>query len=120
MKRCSCYRSRGARTCTVQADCTEVAGRYPNLRRTSDTTYIEEWQQHRYVRMPRETSHLYLRYFHGGNLWETDHFLRRMRNTPKDLLLYAWHRYVRGDVFEHPRFQLTDRMRSAFGDTDDE
>lgn len=88
--------------------------RYPNIRRTSDTTFVNEWQKQRYAILPREKSHLYLRYFHGDNLWEREHFLRRMRNTPKDLLLYAWHRYVRGDVFGHPRFQLTPKMEAAF------
>lgn len=88
--------------------------RYPNIRRTSDTDYVNDWREKRYHIMPREDSYLYLRYSHDDNLWETDHFLRRMRNTPKDLLLYAWHRYVRGDVFDHPRFQLTEQMQEAF------
>jgi glycosyltransferase involved in cell wall biosynthesis len=88
--------------------------RYPNIRRTSDTDFLNDWREKRYTILPREFSYLYLRYSHGGNLWETDHFLRRMRNTPKDLLLYAWHRYVRGDMFGHPRFQLTETMEEAF------
>jgi glycosyltransferase involved in cell wall biosynthesis len=88
--------------------------RYPNIRRTSDTKYLNAWREKRAAILPREDSYLYLRYSHDDNLWGTDHFLRRMRNTPTDLLLYLWHRYVRGNVFDHPRFQLTDRMRSAF------
>jgi glycosyltransferase involved in cell wall biosynthesis len=88
--------------------------RYPNIRRTSDTEYLNDWRQKRAAILPREASYLYLRYSHDGNLWGTDHFLRRVRNTPTDLLLYAWHRYVRGNLFDHPRFQLTARMRSAF------
>jgi len=88
--------------------------RYPNIRRTSDTKYLNDWREKRAAILPREDSYLYLRYSHDGNLWGTDHFLRRMRNTPTDLLLYLWHRYVRGKLFDHPRFQLTDRMRSAF------
>jgi glycosyltransferase involved in cell wall biosynthesis len=88
--------------------------RYPNIRRTSDTDFVNDWMEKRYHILPREDSYLYLRYFHGDNLWEQDHFLRRMRNTPRDLLLYAWHRYVRGNVFGHPRFQLTDTMWAAF------
>lgn len=88
--------------------------RYPNIRRTSDTDFVNEWREKRYAIMPREDSYLYLRYFHGDNLWEKDHFLRRMRNTPKDFLLYAWHRYIRGDMFGHPRFQLTPTMKEAF------
>ncbi|PEN12325.1 glycosyl transferase family 2 [Longibacter salinarum] len=88
--------------------------RYPNLRRTSDTDFVNAWQKHRYKVLPIEEAYLYLRYSHGGNLWEQDHFLRRMRNTPKQLLLYAWHAYIRGDVFNHPRFRLTSKMEEAF------
>jgi glycosyltransferase involved in cell wall biosynthesis len=92
----------------------DVDIRYPNIRRTSDTDYVNDWMEKRYQILPRDDSYLYLRFSHGDNLWETDHFLRRMRNTPKDLLLYAWHRFVRGDVFGHPRFRLTDKMEAAF------
>lgn len=92
----------------------DAAIRYPNIRRTSDTDYLNDWREKRHVILPREDAYLYLRYSHDGNLWETDHFLRRMRNTPTDLFLYAWHRYVRGDVFGHPRFQLTEEMEAAF------
>jgi len=88
--------------------------RYPNIRRTSDTDYVNQWRDARYTVLPRSDSFLYLRYFHGDNLWEKDHFLRRIRNTPKDFVLYGWHRFIRGDVFGHPRFQLTDQMERAF------
>lgn len=89
--------------------------RYPDLRRTSDTHYLEAWRaQRRYVMLPASESYLYLRYFHGENLWEQEHFLRRMRNTPKDFLAYLWYRYVRGNEFMHPRFQLDVQGRTAF------
>ncbi|RMH60681.1 MAG: glycosyltransferase family 2 protein [Bacteroidetes bacterium] len=88
--------------------------RYPNLRRTSDSHYINSWSRLRYAILPPEQSHLYVRYFHGGNLWEQEHFLRRMRNTPRDWLAYAWYKYVRGDVFAHPRFRLSQEAREAF------
>ncbi|MFP4228402.1 MAG: glycosyltransferase family A protein [Salinivenus sp.] len=92
----------------------DAAIRYPNIRRTSDTDYLNDWREKRHAILPREDAYLYLRYSHEGNLWETSHFLRRMRNTPTDLLLYVWHRYLRGDVFGHPRFQLTEKMEAAF------
>lgn len=88
--------------------------RYPNIRRTSDTDYLHDWRERRYAILPREDSYLYLRYSHGDNLWETDHFLRRMRNTPTDFVRYLWHRYVRRDLFAHPRFQLIEQMEEAF------
>lgn len=92
----------------------DAAIRYPDLRRTSDTDFLNDWREKRYTQLPREAAHLHLRYSHGGNLWEADHFLRRMRNTPKDFLLYGWYRFVRRDLFKHPRFQLSEAAREAF------
>ena len=88
--------------------------RYPDLRRTSDSYYLNAWREHKHALMPIEEAYLYIRCFHGENLWGADHFLRRMRNTVPDLLAYGWHRYVRGDVFGHPRFQLDENAREAF------
>lgn len=88
--------------------------RYPNLRRTSDSTYVEQWQKRRYTILSHGTEGLYVRYFHGGNLWEQEHFVRRMRNTPADFVAYLWARYVRRDVKTHPRFRLTPETEAAF------
>ena len=88
--------------------------RYPTLRRTSDTAFLNAWMEKSYVQLPSEEAHLHLRYCHGGNLWEQEHFLRRMRNTPQDLLLYGWYRFIRRDLFSHPRFRLTEEAQEAF------
>lgn len=88
--------------------------RFPHLPRTSDTHYKNDWRSAGTVVMPLTYAHLHLRYFHGENIWERDHFLRRMRNRPKDLLAYGWWKFVRGDVKRHPRFRLSDKARRAF------
>ncbi len=88
--------------------------RYPSLPRTEDTVYVNEWLKKSYVQLPEKYAYLYIRAFHGANTWEVDHFLRRMRNTPIDTLRYGWYRYVRGNLFAHPRFQLTAEMQAAF------
>ncbi len=88
--------------------------RYPSLPRTEDTVYVNEWLKKSYVQLPEEASYLYIRAFHGSNTWEVDHFLRRMRNTPTDSVRYAWYKYIRRDLFAHPRFQLTKEMQTAF------
>lgn len=88
--------------------------RYPNLRRTSDTAYLKAWRAQSHVQLPLSEAHLYIRYSHGDNLWEPQHFLRRMRNTPGDLAAYAWFRYVRGNLFAHPRFRLSEEAQAAF------
>ncbi len=92
----------------------DEAIRYPSLKRTEDTVYVDEWRQKSYYLIPKSASYLYVRSFHGSNTWEVDHFLRRIRNTPLDTLQYIWCKYVRRDLFIHPRFQLTRKMKDAF------
>ncbi len=88
--------------------------RYPELRRTSDTAYINSWRERNYCMLPADDAYLYVRYSHGDNLWEQDHFLRRMRNTPRDLLSYVYHKHIKRDLFQHSRFNLTTEAREAF------
>ncbi len=88
--------------------------RYPSLPRTEDTVYVNEWLARSYVQLPADASYLYIRSFHGSNTWEVDHFLRRMRNTPVDWLRFGWYKYIRRDLFAHPRFHLTEKMLAAF------
>ena len=88
--------------------------RYPSLARTEDTVYVGAWLKKKYTQLPPAASYLYIRSFHGANTWEVDHFLRRMRNTPLDTLRFGWYKYVRRDLFAHPRFRLTTLMQQAF------
>lgn len=88
--------------------------RFPELRRTSDTHYKNVWRQRNYLILPMRDAHLHLRYFHGTNLWEQDHFLRRMRNTPQDLVAYGWWKFVRKNIFGHPRFRISAEAKQAF------
>ena len=88
--------------------------RFPHLPRTSDTHYKNEWHEAGTVIMPISTAHLHLRYFHGENIWERDHFLRRMRNRPGDLMAFGWWKYVRRDLKRHPRFRISAEARAAF------
>src|SRR5690625_995330 len=94
---------------------TDATIRYPHTRRAEDTVYLKEWMDRRYLQLPDEHSHLFIRCYHGANTWEKEHFLRRIRNNPKDAVLYFWHAILKGAPFDHPRFQLTDVQRKAFG-----
>jgi hypothetical protein len=82
--------------------------------RAEDTVYLDHWLERDYRLLPTDQSHLFIRCFHGDNTWEQKHFLTRMRNTPRDAIAYVWHRYVRGDLFQHRRFQLSDAAWDAF------
>lgn len=88
--------------------------RYPEMSRAEDTVYLDHWLEQDYRLLPKSESHLFIRCFHGDNTWERKHFLTRMRNTPRDALAYVWHRYVRGDLFQHRRFQISDAAWDAF------
>lgn len=89
--------------------------RYPDMPRAEDTVYLDHWLEQDYRLLPAsEAAHLFIRCFHGDNTWEKKHFLTRMRNTPRDAIAYVWHRYVRGDLSRHRRFQLSDAARDAF------
>lgn len=89
--------------------------RYPHTRRAEDTVYLNEWMEKRYVQLD-DCSHLFIRCYHGSNTWEKDHFLRRVRNNPKDAVLYFWYKKVKGNLFAHPKFQLTDDQHTAFNE----
>lgn len=92
----------------------DSAIRYPHTRRAEDTVYLNEWMEKKYMQLPDRYSHLFIRCYHGSNTWEKDHFLRRVRNNPKDATLYMWHKFIKGNLFDHPRFQLYPAAEQAF------
>lgn len=87
---------------------------YPHTHRAEDTAYLKKWMNKRYFQLPRKYSYLCIRCYHGSNTWGKKHFLRRIRNNPKDALLYAWHKVIKNDLFGHPKFQLSDKAQQAF------
>jgi glycosyltransferase involved in cell wall biosynthesis len=88
--------------------------RYPAQRRAEDSVYLDAWRVRRYEELPDSYAHLFIRTFHGANTWEVSHFHRRIRNSPARLASYGWYRWVRRDLFAHPRFRLSDVAREAF------
>jgi glycosyltransferase involved in cell wall biosynthesis len=88
--------------------------RYPLEPRGEDTTFLDFWMQRRYHILPVHYSHLFIRCFHGNNTWEQVHFTRRIRNNLRDTLGYIWHANVRGNVFKHRRFKLSEAEKQAF------
>lgn len=88
--------------------------RYPHTRKAEDTDYLHEWRQKEYSQLPKEYSYLFIRCYHGDNTWEKNHFLRRIRNNPKDAILFGWHKYIKGNLFEHPRFNLSQTEEESF------
>lgn len=88
--------------------------RYPEFPKAEDTVFLKAWMNRKYVKLPENLSHLFIRCFHGSNTWEMDHFRRRMRNNIRDLAAYGFHRYIKRDLSGHPRFLLGQDQKNAF------
>ena len=88
--------------------------RYPEIRRAEDSIYLDKWLERKYTTLPSSKAYLFIRCFHGDNTWEKKHFLTRMRNTIPDTITYLWYRYIRGDIFLHPRFDIESKAKEAF------
>lgn len=91
-----------------------TSARYPNLPRAEDSVFLQDLsRQMRVGIVDGPHSHLFIRCFHGNNTWDADHFLKRLRRTPRQMLQYLKARLIRGDLFTHPAFQLDALERAA-------
>lgn len=88
--------------------------RYPSLPREEDTVYLNSWREHRYRKLPLSWSWLFVRCFHGTNVSGKSHFLRRLRNSPANWMKYFWYASVKGDLFQHPKFRLSESEQESF------
>jgi len=88
--------------------------RYPHTRRAEDTVYMKDWMDKKYTKLQDEYAYLFIRCYHGSNTWEKDHFLRRIRNNPIDFIRFVWFKYLRNDLFAHPKFNLTNKQLQTF------
>jgi glycosyltransferase involved in cell wall biosynthesis len=88
--------------------------RYPALRKGEDTIYQQDWMARKFVKLPAEFNHLFIRIYHGSNTWNDQHFYRRMRNGVVDFVLYCWYKFVIGDLKRNPKFILRDYEQSAY------
>ena len=88
--------------------------RYPAQRRAEDSVYLDAWRARSHAALSDDYAYLFIRTFHGANTWEQQHFHRRLRNSVPRTLSYLWYRYVRGDLFQHPKFRLSPAAQAAF------
>jgi glycosyltransferase involved in cell wall biosynthesis len=89
--------------------------RYPSLRRGEDTVYLNQWiEKHRYKMLDLSYAYLFVRVFHGSNVSGKKHFLRRLKNSPKNWIQFMWHAKVKGNLLGHPKFDLTEKEKEAF------
>lgn len=88
--------------------------RYPDTRRAEDTVFLEKWSNHRYKILPEKYCYLFVRCYHGNNTWEVEHFLRRIKNSPKSFIQFYLYKYVLRNLFRHPKFKLSKLEKTAF------
>lgn len=89
--------------------------RYPSLSREEDTVYLEKWRdKKKYKRLDLSYSYLFVRVFHGSNVSGKKHFLRRLKNNPRSWIQYVWHAKIKNRLFDHPKFDLTEKEKESF------
>jgi hypothetical protein len=87
--------------------------RYPNYLKGEDSVYLDSWAKKDLALLSRSQAYLFIRCYHGNNTWELEHFKRRMRNSPKKLLMYIWYRYFIRNLSKHPHFALSGNLEKA-------
>ena len=90
------------------------APRYPEVARAEDTVFLEHYARAGRLRVLAGREHLFIRCFHGANTWGRGHFLRRLRNRPRELAAYLWWAVLRRDLHRHPAFLLGGEERRSF------
>ncbi len=89
--------------------------RYPSMQRGEDTVYLNRWIEYgKYKMLNLSYSYLFVRVFHGTNVSGKKHFLRRLKNSPKNWIQYMWHAKIKGDLFDHPKFKLSAAEQESF------
>jgi len=93
--------------------------RYPALARSEDAVFMRDVRSRLGLAvLGRESSHLFVRVFHGGNTWDERHFLRRLRRTPADAVSWAVATCIHRDVTRHRAFRLDAREIDTFTNFD--
>jgi glycosyltransferase involved in cell wall biosynthesis len=87
---------------------------YPPLRRGEDSVFLRRLRAAGPVTvLGAESSHLFVRCFHGSNTWDEDHFVRRLHRRPLDWPAYATAKWVHRDLRRHRAFTLEPAERDT-------
>lgn len=93
--------------------------RYPALARSEDAVFMRETRRRLGLTvLGRESSHLFVRVFHGGNTWDEHHFRRRLWRTPADAASWMAAKWIHADVTRHRAFHLDARELETFVEFD--
>jgi len=91
--------------------------RYPAQRKGEDSVFIREVKdQGGLCVLDQNYSHLFIRCFHGSNTWDFDHFLKRLRRTPRGLLSLIILKTLHKPITSHYAFELSDTEQAAINE----
>jgi glycosyltransferase involved in cell wall biosynthesis len=95
----------------------DLAPTYPHLSRNEDAAFMRGVRDVQGLAvMGPEFSHLFVRVFHGGNTWEMEHFLRRLRRRPIDWPSWLYASYIKRDLTAHNAFRLSSQELQTASD----
>ncbi len=88
--------------------------RYPAQRKGEDSVFIRSVKDMGGLCvLDQNYSHLFIRCFHGSNTWDFDHFLKRLRRTPRGLVSLISLKLLRRPITSHYAFELSDSETAA-------
>jgi len=93
--------------------------RYPPIAKNEDGIFLRDVSRELGLAvLGRESSHLFIRVFHGNNTWDQRHFQRRLWRTPVDALDYSIAKVIHHDITRHHAFRLNNDERETFANFD--
>ncbi|NCX04333.1 MAG: glycosyltransferase [Actinobacteria bacterium] len=82
--------------------------RYPAQRKGEDSVFIRAVKDMGGLCvLDQQYSHLFIRCFHGNNTWDFEHFLKRLRRTPRGLVSLLFLKLLRRPITSHYAFDLS-------------
>ena len=91
--------------------------RYPAQRKGEDSVFIRSVKEDGGLCvLGQNYSHLFIRCFHGSNTWDFDHFLKRLRRTPRGLLSLMFLKLLHKPITSHYAFDLSDLEQAAINE----
>jgi glycosyltransferase involved in cell wall biosynthesis len=91
--------------------------RYPAQRKGEDSVFIRSVKEDGGLCvLGQNYSHLFIRCFHGSNTWDFDHFLKRLRRTPRGLISLMLLKLLHKPITGHYAFDLSTPEQAAINE----
>lgn len=91
--------------------------RYPAQRKGEDSVFIRAVKNMGGLCvLDQNYSHLFIRCFHGSNTWDFEHFLKRLRRTPRGFISLTFLKLLRRPITSHYAFELSDTETAAINE----